>query len=133
MRTNTTQNQMVELIKAAALAIAPPQTDDPSMGDLQMFAKSEELRRRPESLRYFYMAISTTNVHVGSSYGGLKYVIDKHGVEQLFVADIVSSVAREVSESAEDFLAKWKANYDNAEWDYFAEYDAAVAAAKRRR
>lgn len=96
-------------------------------------AKADELRRRPESIRLFYMAISASNIHTGASYGGLAYVVKNHGVESLYLSDLVSGVVREIEESAEDFMTKWRAHYDDTTWDYFAEWDAAKAAAKRRK
>lgn len=94
--------------------------------------KSDLLRRRPASIRYFYMAVGGTTIHTGASYGGLQYVQKNHGIEQLFLADVVTGETREVSEPA-DFMALWKDNYNDPSWSYFGLLDAATKAAARRR
>lgn len=94
--------------------------------------KSDLLRRRPESVRYFYMAVGGTTLHTGASYGGLQYVQKNHGIEALYLSDVVTGQTREVADPA-DFMARWKDNYNDPGWSYFSLIDAAERAAKRKR
>lgn len=83
--------------------------------------RSDRLRRRPESVRYFYLAVSNTQIHTGVSYGGLDYVVKNHGIVHLFLADLVTMTITEVKEPVADFMAKWRLNYNVPLWDYAKE------------
>lgn len=83
--------------------------------------RSDKLRRRPNEVRYFYLAVSNEDLHTGASYGGLKYVKDKHGVVAIYLSDVITGQTREVAEPVESFMAKWRQHYNDAAWDYFAE------------
>lgn len=76
------------------------------------------LRRRPNKIRYSYIVSSPTNVHTGFSYWGLEYVYKKHGINDLFVVDLLKKIVIHVKEPVENFMKRWRANYNNPKWDY---------------
>ena len=93
-----------------------------------MRERSDRLRRRPEKIRYFYLAVSRTTLHTGMSYGGLDYVLKNHGVVALYVADLATLTVIESKEPAEDFLKRWRAHYNEPAWDYAKELESGVPA-----
>jgi len=80
--------------------------------------RSDKLRRRPDKIRYFYLAVSRTTLHTGMSHGGLTYVEKNHGVTALYVADLATLTVIEVKEPVADFLRRWRAHYNEATWEY---------------
>lgn len=87
-------------------------------------ARVEDLRRMPDNVRYFFLAVSSKTLHTGLSWGGLNYVLKKYGIEQLYIADVVSGVVYKITEPVEDFMARWRANYNDPEWDYLRSIEA---------
>mgnify|MGYP001317449407 CR=1 FL=1 len=85
--------------------------------------RTDRLRRRPDKVRYFYLAVSSKNLHTGMSHWGLEYVRTKHGVDQLYVADIVTGRVIPVTEPVENFMARWREHYNDPKWDYAAEIE----------
>lgn len=88
--------------------------------------RTDRLRRRPEMVRYYYLAVSRTTLHTGLSYGGLDYVRKNHGIVELHVSDLLNGKVVKVTEPPEDFMKRWRNNYNNPEWDYEAELKAGV-------
>lgn len=84
------------------------------------------LRRRPEKMRYSYIAVSSTNVHTGLSYWGLETTYKNHGVKDLYVIDLLRKIVVPVKEPVEDFMKRWRLEYDNPKWDYLQEITAGV-------
>lgn len=80
--------------------------------------RTDKLRRRPDNVRYFYLALSRTTIHTGMSYGGLNYVLTRHGVAAMYVADLVTGEVTKVEEPVEDFMSRWRAHYNDPEWCY---------------
>lgn len=80
--------------------------------------RSDRLRRRPKKIRYFYLAVSRSNLHAGMSYGGLNYVKVNHGVVSIYVADLATLNVIPVEEPVEDFMRRWRAHYNEPLWDY---------------
>ncbi len=83
--------------------------------------RTDRLRRRPDTVRYFYLAVSNKTLHTGISWGGLKYVKDNHGVEQLFLADLVTGSVYAVAEDIKTFMQRWRLHYNKPDWDYAKE------------
>ena len=83
--------------------------------------RTDRLRKRPNSVRYYYMAQSENNTHLGSSYGSLVYTIKKNNIIKMFLSDIVIGKVFEVKEPIQEFMLKWRMNYNNPEWNYFEE------------
>lgn len=85
---------------------------------------SDVLKRRPNVIRYFGLAVSSNGVHTWTAYGALRYIAQKHGpIKKLIVADLVRGIVFESPEKVEDFLLRWKKNYNNPKWDYKRDLD----------
>ena len=69
----------------------------------------------------FFLAVSRSTIHTGVSYGGLNYANTKHGVESLYVADLFTEQVIQVTEPIADFMARWRAHYNDTDWDYALE------------
>ena len=80
--------------------------------------RTDRLRRRPTVIRYFFLAVSHTTIHTGVSYGGLDYAHSHHGVASLYLADLLTEKVVQVTEPIEDFMARWRAHYNDPDWDY---------------
>ena len=91
-----------------------------------MAERTDRLRRRPNSVRYFYLAVSNTTLHTGISYGGLDYANKNHGITQLYVADLVNSTVVKVEEPVEDFMERWRAHYNDPTWSYASDIELAI-------
>lgn len=91
---------------------------------MQTRERSDKLRRRPNKIRYFFLAISHTKLHVGMSHGGLQYANKNRGVTGLYLADLATLKVIEVKEPIEEFMDKWSMHYNEPTWDYAAEVKA---------
>ena len=80
--------------------------------------RTDKLRRRPTGVRYYFLAVSHTTIHTGVSYGGLNYAHTKHGVETLYLSDLLTEKVIQVVEPIEDFMLRWRAHYNDPTWDY---------------
>lgn len=80
--------------------------------------RTDVLRRRPVNVRYFYLAVSDKTLHSGLSYGGLDYVRKNHKVEEIYLADLLKEKVTKVNEDVDEFMKKWRLNYNNPMWDY---------------
>lgn len=83
--------------------------------------RTDRLRRRPEKVRYFYLAVSNSTLHTGISHGGLSYAHRNHEVQALYLADVLNETVVEVKEPVEDFMNRWRAHYNDPAWDYAKE------------
>lgn len=81
-------------------------------------AKAEELRRRPDVVRYFFMAVTPVNLHTGLSWHGLNYVRRNYEVTQLYLADLDTGVVTKVTEGIDDFMELWRTYYNDPAWEY---------------
>ena len=90
--------------------------------------RSDRLRRRPRKIRYFYLAVSRSNLHAGMSYGGLNYVKVNHGVVSLYLSDLATLTVTPVTEPVEDFMRRWRAHYNDPTWDYAKDIENLVPA-----
>ena len=90
--------------------------------------RKDALRRRPNKVRYFYLAVSKTTLHTGMSHGGLSYAHNKHEVVALYIADLVKQTVTEVKEPVDKFLNRWRLNYNVPEWDYAKEIEKGIPA-----
>lgn len=93
--------------------------------------RTDRLRRRPNAVRYFYLAVSNTTIHTGLSYGGLEYAHKNHRITELHVADLVTGKVRKVEESVENFMERWRAHYNDPDWDYEQEIELEIPAHKK--
>ena len=89
--------------------------------------RKDRLRRRPETIRYFFLAVSNTTVHTGVSWGGLDYVHKTHGVVGLFLSDLTNGTTTQVKEPVDVFMARWRLNYNNPGWDYQEELKKGIS------
>jgi hypothetical protein len=92
--------------------------------------RTDKLRRRPEKVRYHYLAVSTTKLHTGISYGGLDYVEKNHGVEELYLSDLLTKKITKIEEPIEDFMNRWRMHYDDPKWNYEKEIEENIPAPK---
>lgn len=92
--------------------------------------RTDKLRRRPKRVRYFYLAVSNTALHTGMSHGGLHYVRITHGIEALYIADLLTKEVIEVKEPIGDFMNRWRLHYNEPEWSYKRDIEEGVAAPK---
>ena len=81
-------------------------------------AKSTELRRRPETIRYFFLAVTPTNLHTGLSWHGLDYVRKHYTVTQVYLADLYTGYVTRVAEDINDFMEIWRLHYNDPTWRY---------------
>lgn len=81
--------------------------------------RSDLLRRRPNQLRYFFLAVSDDgSLHVGTSYGSLDLTLKATGVKDLYVADVISNEVTHVEESVTSFMYRWANHYNDVTWCY---------------
>ena len=80
--------------------------------------RSDKLRRRPDKIRYFFLAVSNVTLHTGMSYGALMYIRREHTLEDLYFADLKTMRIVHVTEPIEDFLARWRKRYNDPTWCY---------------
>ena len=92
--------------------------------------RTDRLRRRPDTVRYFYLAVSDNMLHTGLSYGGLQYAKTKHNITAIFIADLVTEKVIHVNESIDDFMGRWRLNYNNPGWNYEEEIAKGIPAPK---
>lgn len=88
-----------------------------------MKERSDKLRRRPNKIRYFFLAVSNTALHVGMSYGGLQYADKNRGLTNLYIADLATLKVIEVKEPIPDFMERWSMHYNEPAWDYAKEME----------
>lgn len=82
-----------------------------------------ELRRRPGAVRYFYLAVTSTNLHTGLSWGYLKRLDQSNKILTLYIADLVGGAVFKVEEPLEDFLSRWRYNYRDMGWNYLKDLE----------
>ncbi len=92
--------------------------------------RADRLRRRPERVRYFFLAVSSEMLHTGMSHGGLHYANSRYGITDLYVADLVTEKVLHVREPVQDFMNRWRMNYNNPGWDYEEEIKQGIPAPK---
>jgi hypothetical protein len=90
--------------------------------------RTDRLRRRPERVRYYYLAVSNTTIHTGLSHGGLQYARKNHGIEALYLSDLLTKEVIHVEEPIDEFMDRWRMHYNEPEWDYAKEIEDGVAA-----
>lgn len=84
--------------------------------------RTDLLRRRPNSIRYFFLAVSSTGtLHTGMSHAGLEAVVKDRGVDTIYLGDTVTSKVFKVKETAEEFLELWRMHYNDVKWSYSEE------------
>ena len=93
-----------------------------------MKERSDRLRLRPKKIRYFFLGVSRTGLHVGMSYGGLYAADRKSTVTTLYVADLATLKVLEVKEPVEAFMRRWRAHYNEPAWDYGYEMEQDIPA-----
>lgn len=92
------------------------------MANIKKGVPADQLRRRPDQIRYHYLAVGKLDIHTGCSFGGLQYCNRQDGpLEAIYLTDLKNKVAYEIPESLNEFLDRWRKHYDNPSWDYFAE------------
>ncbi len=108
--------QCYDLIKAFELG----KTDSIIKGgeNMSTWERTDRLRRRPDKVRYYYLAVSNKTLHTGMSHGGLSYVENNHTVVALYISDLLNKTVIEVTEPISDFMDRWRGNYNNPAWDY---------------
>lgn len=80
--------------------------------------RTDRLRRRPDKIRYFFLAVSGTTLHTGISYGGLYYAHTRHTVKELYLADLFRMDVMKVEEPIDDFMKRWRVHYNDPTWSY---------------
>ena len=81
--------------------------------------RSDLLRRRPNVIRYYFMAVTDEGtLHTGMSYGGLDRVVKNANIVSLYVSDVVTSTCFKVPEDAKLFMRRWAHNYNDPDWNY---------------
>lgn len=84
--------------------------------------RSDLLRRRPEELRYYFLAVSDDgSLHVGTSHGSLEAVLKHYGIRELYVSDLIGGYVMKIEESVTSFMYRWSRNYNDVKWNYFEE------------
>jgi hypothetical protein len=77
------------------------------------------LRSRPQTIRYAYIAVGTTNIHIGLAYAGLKHAMINDYIVSVIVVDIEKQ--RNYTANPEHFLNWWKEHYLESGADYESE------------
>jgi hypothetical protein len=66
--------------------------------------------------------VGERDIHTGCSYGGLVYTQKSDGpISRMFLTDLKRGISKEVD--PEKFMDAWRENYNDPEWDYFAQTD----------
>ncbi len=81
--------------------------------------RTDRLRKRPDTIRYYYMAAGTENIHVGLSHANLQKVMAKDEIHTVFLADVVTKRVRKVD--PEKFLPWWRQHYQDPQAEYVEE------------
>jgi hypothetical protein len=92
--------------------------------------RADRLRRRPERVRYFFLAVSDSMLHTGLSHGGLQYANNKHNITDLYLSDLVTDKVIHVTEPLVDFMNRWRLHYNDPTWDYEDEIAKGIVAPK---
>ena len=92
--------------------------------------RTDRLRRRPDKVRYHYLAVSDTTLHTGVSHGGLQYVQKNHTVRALYISDLKTSTVIQVLEPVNEFMDRWRMHYNEPEWSYAKDIENEIPAPK---
>ena len=85
---------------------------------MQKPERSDILRRRPNIVRYCYLAVSPETLHSGMSWGGLHYARKNHTITDIYLSDLKTMKVHRVTEDVNSFMEMWRANYNNPAWEY---------------
>jgi hypothetical protein len=80
--------------------------------------RTDRLRRRPDVVRYVYVAESNKDLHTGLSWSGLNYARTKYTVKTLILCDLVTNRVFTVVENVDSFMKRWRLHYNDPTWDY---------------
>lgn len=78
--------------------------------------RTDRLRRRPDVIRYHYVAVGDRTVHVGLSHAGLAKAAKSDSITTVYLTDVVANRVQKVK--LEKFLAWWRANYQDPNAEY---------------
>jgi len=81
--------------------------------------KALNLRSRPPTIRYAYVAVGSNNIHVGLAYAGLAHAMLHDTITSVIVVDLEKKV--NYTSSPEAFATWWRAHYLSPEADYESE------------
>lgn len=90
--------------------------------------RTDRLRRRPNKVRYFYLAVSNSSLHTGISHGGIAYVAKNHQVKEIYFADLLNLTITRVDETVENFMNRWRLHYNEPAWDYARDIEEGIPA-----
>lgn len=76
-----------------------------------------ELGRRPDPVRYFWVARTDNDLFGGAGYRRLMSILAKYPETTLLLTDIVDNEVVPVT-NKEQFMAEWRANYFDIDWKY---------------
>lgn len=78
--------------------------------------RSDRLRKRPEIIRYHFLAVGTTSIHVGLSHAGLERAARKDPIVDVYLSDVVTKRIQRVNLNR--FLDAWREHYQDPKWEY---------------
>ena len=81
--------------------------------------RSDKLRKRPDIIRYHFLAVGENSIHVGLSHAGLSKASKKDKITSVYLSDVVTKKIQKVD--LVKFLAWWRENYQDPKAKYVEE------------
>lgn len=78
--------------------------------------RSDKLRKRPEIIRYHFLAVGEKNIHVGLSHAGLAKAAKHDNIHSVYLSDVVTKRIQKVD--LNKFLEWWRHNYQDPKAKY---------------
>lgn len=78
--------------------------------------RSDRLRKRPEVIRYHFLAVGEASIHVGLSHAGLVKASKHDKIVAVYLSDVVTKRIQKVT--LERFLDFWANNYQDPKAEY---------------
>lgn len=78
--------------------------------------RSDKLRKRPDIIRYHFLAVGKTGIHVGLSHAGLVKAAKNDEITDVYLSDVVTKRIQRVDLGK--FLDWWKENYQDPKAKY---------------
>lgn len=78
--------------------------------------RSDRLRKRPEVIRYHFLAVGEKSIHVGLSHAGLAKAAKNDNIVAVYLSDVVTKRIQKVD--LVKFLDWWRENYQDPKARY---------------
>jgi hypothetical protein len=78
--------------------------------------RTDRLRKRPNTIRYYYLAVGEKNIHIGLSHAGLQKAAKTDNIIALYLSDVVTKKVQKIT--LEKFLDWWREHYQDPSAEY---------------